>query len=177
VTSGADELREVRILEFPIDVNQRASEAFEGLRREFTLVAMRTTEAAEVPARLLELVAALTDEFEGISSGPDRLRAEAEERGDLVVAELVHHVPLAVLPACVALNEMIDEADEYCRQGDLLLSLASPPEAVAFRRWYLGEFTAQLNGEPPLPWPQADQEALLRQPRLRGTSEAQPRGR
>ncbi|MGI8686620.1 MAG: hypothetical protein ACR2MO_16280 [Acidimicrobiales bacterium] len=132
-------------------------------------MAIRTPDSAEVPARLLELVQRLTDEIEGISSEPDRRRAEAEERGDTVIPELVHHVPLSVVPACIALNDMCDEADEYCRRGDLLLSLASPPEAVAFRRWYLGEFTAQLRGEPPLPWPKADQEALLRDTRLRDT--------
>jgi uncharacterized protein YfaT (DUF1175 family) len=48
------------------------------------------------------------------------------------------------------------------------LQRASPPEAVAFRRWYLGEFTAQLQGEPPLPWPQADHATLVRDARLRG---------
>jgi len=170
VTSAAGELRVVRVLDFPVEVDLRASEAFEGLRREFTLVAMRTPGSAEVPARLVELVEALTDEFGAVSSEPDRKKAEAAERGDTVVAELVYHVPPSVAPACVALNDMCDEADEYCRHGDVLLSLATPLEAIAFRRWYLGEFTAQIAGEAPLPWSQADQEALLRDTLLRGTS-------
>lgn len=167
---GAGELRQVRILGFPLDVYQRANEAFEGLRREFTLVAMRTPEAAAVPTRLLQLIEALTDEFGAITSEPDRLRDEAIGRGELVVDELVHHLPPAAGEACVALNEMLDEADEFCRQGDVLLSLASPPEAIVFRRWYLGEMTAQLRGEPPLPWSQVDQAAVLAEPRLRATT-------
>lgn len=134
------------------------------------LVAMRTPAAGEVPVRLLQLVDALTDEFQGISSEADRVRDEARARGDKVVPQLVHHMPEAAAAACVALNDMCDEADEYCRQGEVLLSLASPPEAITFRRWYLGEFTAQLSGEPPLPWPQADRDALLRDATLRGTT-------
>lgn len=164
------ELHTIRILEFPLDVGERASEAFEGLRREFTLVAMRTADAGEVPERLIQLIDALTDEFQGFSSEADRVRDEALARGDMVVPELVHHMPMEAAAACVALNDMCDEADEYCRQGEVLLSLASPPAAVAFRRWYLGEFTAQLNGEPPLPWPQADKDDLLRDTQLRGAS-------
>ena len=168
--AGGDELRQVRILGFPLDVYQRTAEAFEGLRREFTLVAMRTPEAVEVPARLLQLIDALTDEFEGLSSEPDRLRDEAISRGEQVVDELVHHLPAAAEGACVALNGMLDEADEFCRQGQILLSLASPPEAIVFRRWYLGEFTAQLRGNPPVPWSEVDHAAVLDEPRLRGTT-------
>jgi hypothetical protein len=46
---------------------------------------------------------------------------------------------------------MLEEADEYCR-SDQLLTLATPPTLVAFRRWYLGEFIAQIDGRPPQPW-------------------------
>lgn len=167
-----NDVREVHILEFPLDVYRRATEAFEGLRREFELVAIRTPEAGEVPKRLLQVIDALTDQYESISSEPDRLRDEAIARGQTVVAALVHQFPVAAAEACVVLNNMLDEADEFCRQGAVLLSLASPPEAIAFRRWYLGEFTAQVRGEPPLPWSRADQAALLRDSRLRGTAES-----
>lgn len=162
------ELREVRVLNFPLDVYQRSTEAFEGLRREFALVAIRTPEAQDVPARLLELVDVLVDQYEGMNVEANELRDAAIERGEQVIEELVYRMPPAAAGACIALNEMLDEADEFCADGDLLLSLASPPEAVAFRRWYLGEVVAQLNGQPPLPWTEADVDALLRKPRLRG---------
>ena len=160
------------MLGFPLDVYQRTAEAFEGLRREFTLVAMRTPDAARVPARLLQLIEALTDEFQGISSEPDRLRDEAIARGETSLPELVHHIPPAAEAGCVALNGMLDEADQFCRHGQVLLSLASPAEAVVFRRWYLGEITAQLRGEPPLPWSHVDHAAVLASPGLRGMTEA-----
>ena len=169
--SGRDGgLREVRVLQFPLDVYRRATEVFEGQRREFVLVAMRTPEAPDVPDRLLQLVAALSEEYEGLNPEADEMRDQAILRGDTVVDELVYRMPPAVVDACVALNRMMDEADEFCREGDVLLSMASPPEAVAFRRWYLGEITGQLAGEQPVPWPQADMEKLLHDPTLRGTS-------
>ena len=160
---------EVRLLRFPLDVHRRASENFEGLRREFALIAMRTPEAQEVPARLLELVDALTNEYQGLNDEADAIRDAAAARGERVLDELVYRVPPAAAEACIALSRMADEADEYCGRGDLLLSMASPPEAVAFRRWFLGEIVAQLRGEPPVGWPDADHDELLRDPALRGT--------
>lgn len=168
MSAGGPELLDVRVRQFPLDVYRRASEAFEGLQREFTLVAMRTPGSEEVPARLLELVEALTGEYAGLNEATDQIRDAAIERGDKSVDELVYRLPRNAVEACVALNDMLDEADEFCRQGDVLLSLASPPEAVAFRRWYLGEMVAQLRGEPPLAWTDADHDALAHDPRLRG---------
>lgn len=167
-TSG--EIREVRLLRFPLEVHRRASEGFEGLRREFQLIAFRGPGADDVPERLLRLVDALATEYQGLNVEADMVRDEALARGEAEVAELVYRAPPGVAEACIVLSQMADEADEFCRRGDVLLTLASTPEAVAFRRWYLGEFVAQVNGEPPLPWPDADHEALARDPRLRGTT-------
>lgn len=172
MSDGSPELHEVRILQFPLDVYQRSTEAFEGLQREFALIAMRSEEADALPDRLLRLVSALNHEYGDLTSESDRKRDEAIARGETVVAELVHHVPGSVADACIALNALLDEADEFCRQGELLLTLATTPEGVAFRRWYLGEFIAQVRGEDPLPWSEVDQEALLENPRLRGTAGA-----
>ncbi len=168
MSAGGPELVDVRVCQFPLDVYRRAAEAFEGLQREFTLVAMRTPAAEEVPSRLLELVETLTGEYGGLNDGADQIRDAAIERGETSLDELVYRLPRNAAEACIALNDMLDEADEFCRQGDVLLSLASPPEAVAFRRWYLGEMGAQLRGQPPLAWTDADHDALLRDPRLRG---------
>jgi hypothetical protein len=50
------------------------------------------------------------------------------------------------------LIDMLDEADAFCRGGDLLM-LATPDDQVAFRRWFLAEFVTQLGGGAPTPWP------------------------
>ena len=50
---------------------------------------------------------------------------------------------------------MLEEADDYCRRGDHLLTLATPEEERRFRRWFIGEFVDQIEGKPPTPWPGA----------------------
>ena len=50
------------------------------------------------------------------------------------------------------LGAIFDEADDYCRAGEHLLSLATPPEALAFRKWFINEFVAQIGGSAPVPW-------------------------
>ena len=169
MSGTATDLKEVRLLDFPLEVHQRTSEAFEGLRREFVLIALGGPDAHDVPSRLLRLVETLTTEFAGVDERADRERDDAIERGESVLDELVYRVPTALAPACQSLSEMLDEADEFCRKGDLLLSLASSPESVAFRRWILGEFVAQINGRPPLPWSAVDVTTLAGNPVLRGT--------
>ena len=62
-------------------------------------------------------------------------------------------MPPAIGPACVHLVDLLREADEYCRHGDLL-TMATPPEAVVFREWFLLEFAKQVDGNPPTPWPE-----------------------
>ena len=51
-------------------------------------------------------------------------------------------------PPPVELPRTLAEADEFCRRGELL-TLATPPEYVAFREWFLGEIVRQLDGQPP----------------------------
>ncbi|MDP8936487.1 MAG: hypothetical protein M3O23_01920, partial [Actinomycetota bacterium] len=45
-------------------------------------------------------------------------------------------MPAEVGPAAAEFNRLLDEADEFCRAGDLL-TLATPPDTAAFRRWFL----------------------------------------
>ena len=48
---------------------------------------------------------------------------------------------------------MLDEADAYCREGAHLLTVATPPEELRFRRWFISEFVVQVGGAAPTPWP------------------------
>ena len=60
-------------------------------------------------------------------------------------------MPAALAAAARRLRTLLDEADAFCRAGDLL-TLATQPEGVAFRHWYLDEFQRQIDGRPPRPW-------------------------
>lgn len=145
-----NELREVRLLGFPLRLHQHAVEHHAELIREFQLLALDTQSDRDVPRRLVDLMAELTTAYAGASATPDAEREAALARGD-ETADLTYHVPESAGEACRRLDRMLDEADAFCRT-DQLLTLAASDEAAAFRRWYLSEFAAQLAGAEPTPW-------------------------
>lgn len=150
------DMMEVRLLDVSLVDYQRSTEHHDELVREFALINEARREAiregaAEVPARLLALIDDLTARFAAFSAGPTAALRAALERGDERI-DLLYTVPTAVGPAAEELNRLLDEADEFCRAGDLL-TLASPPGTAAFRRWFLDQFGAQIAGAPPTPWP------------------------
>jgi len=143
----------VHILGFPLPLYQRSLEHSNELLREFALIGLSQKEgdSRPLPSRLIELVDALTRDYAGVTDEADAQRDEALEAG-LEVIDLTYLVPAGVAEASQALGAMLDEADEYCRRGGTLLTLATPPETKQFRDWYLGEFTAQVAGAEPTPW-------------------------
>jgi hypothetical protein len=108
--------------------------------------------ARHVPSRLIDLIDTLTADFEGVSTAQEQELYAAVEAGTETLDQ-VYRVPAEAAPASKALGEMLDEADEYCRQGQHLLTLASDEELVRFRWWYLDQFIDQVEGKPPVAWP------------------------
>jgi hypothetical protein len=146
------ELIEVRIVGLPVDVYREAAEHTDELMREFALMAADPGAHgdAAVPTRLLSLVEELRTRFSGFTAQPDAELNEASIRGDSTL-DLFFLVPPDAARGAADLDQLLDEADAFCRSGDLL-TLATPPEVVAFRRWFLREFVRQSRGEPPVPW-------------------------
>lgn len=145
-------LVEVRLLRLPLEVWQRTQEHVDGLLREFALMAQDDEARLATPGRLLDLVQQLTAGFGGFSEAQVVAMVEALERGEAEI-DLSYAVPPAAAGAAQQLGDMLDEADEYCRRGDHLLTLATPEEELRFRRWFISEFVDQLGGAPPTPWP------------------------
>lgn len=150
--SGSEDVVEVRILSLPIPVLQVAREHGDGLLREFTLIELGEGDATGVPERLVALGEELRERFSGFTAATDAQLAEAEAAGAGQV-DLVYRLPPDAAEASERLGTLLDEADEYCRSGELL-TLVTPPEALAFRRWFLGEFVRQIGGEAPRSWPE-----------------------
>ena len=150
-TEPAAPLFEVRLLQMSLAVVRRSSEHNDELLREFALI--RDEGSDQVPARLLALMEELRSRFASFSAGPTAA-LEAAMEGPQEEIDLVYQVPMETRQAVAQLGAMLDEADDFCRAGDLL-TLATPPEALAFRRWFLDEFVRQLDGEPPRSWPDA----------------------
>ena len=152
MTAVDDELVEVRLLGFPLQAYERAQEHGDGLVRELMLIAQSSPQEHEVPVRLTAIVTELSSRFAGFGDDTDAVRDAAIDRGERSI-DLVYRLPRAAGAASVHLGDILDEADEYCRQGEHLLSLTTPPEALAFRRWFLGEIVRQVDGEAPTSWP------------------------
>jgi hypothetical protein len=155
---------QVHLLGLPVPIAARASEHFEGLMREFALIASGLDGAPDeqhVPARLLELVDSLNQAYGGINNDADRRLEDAIERHDEVIDDHVLTIPKAAGPAAEALDRLIDEANVYCRRGEHLLTTAFPPDVDAYRRWYLGQVLDQLDGKQPVAWPDSPQAAAL----------------
>lgn len=152
MSDGGGELVEVRLVNLSLAAYQDSSEHHDELFREFALILSRHPSSGhEVLGRLLGLMEDLTVRFSAFTSTPRQELLTALDRGDASI-DLTYQVPAAVRQACLDLAQLLEEADEYCRQGELL-TLAPPPDAVAFRDWYLGEFVAQIDGRAPTPWP------------------------
>lgn len=147
---AADGLIAVRLIGLPVRLQQRSSQHHDELVREFQLIRTRGP-AHHVPVRLIALTDALTERFGSFTAGTEAELAAARRRGDETV-DLVYRVPREVSDAVDLLGRMLDEVDVYCRAGTELLTLAAPADLVAFRRWFLDEFTRQAEGMPPRPW-------------------------
>jgi hypothetical protein len=96
-------------------------------------------------------MADLEGRFGAFTSEPTAALAEAMARGDETV-DLVYRVPSGVREAALELDALLDEADAFCLSGEHLLTLATPPEPLRFRRWFLTEFVAQIDGAAPTAW-------------------------
>ena len=149
-SSTTEDLVEVHLIGVPLEERQRAAQHFDELMREFALMAGDAT-AGTVPSRLLELRNALLARFSSFLAGAGAEMDAALARGATSI-DVHYRVPASIGTAAAQLDALLDEADEYCRSGDHLLTLAAPERAVRFRRWYLGEFVRQVAGQPPEPW-------------------------
>ena len=157
---GSTALRTVRVLRLPLAVSARSTQHFDELMREFALITLDTERDREstdskrpVPERLLDVVAELTDEFAVFTAAVTAQREAAAARGDSEI-DLTYHMPPSTTDAVRQLEALLEEVDDFCRSGQHLITLATPAESLAFRRWYLNEFIAQMErDEPPVPWP------------------------
>ena len=123
----------------------------EALTREFQLIEFGAEDASSPPARLLELTSRMRREYDRFDFATSRreLSAALDHGTDTIDLELV--VPPGAGAAAQLFLRTMDETDEWCERGELL-TLASPPDRRALRRWFFGEIERQVRGAPPVPW-------------------------
>lgn len=151
VTAGpSDGLVEIQLLGIPLALYGEAAEHSDELRRELSLIHQGADEHS-VPIRLQRLVDELGARFGTFTAPSTGALHAALARGDERI-DLTYRVPPEVKEASTELAVLLDEADAFCLAGEHLLTLATAPRPLAFRRWFLGEFVAQVDGRSPVPW-------------------------
>ena len=97
---------------------------------------------------MLALARQLRDRFYG-------LNANLEAQVDAAVATATRRSICrcawrrSAAKAALTLGALFDEADAFCRNGDLL-TLAESDDVREFRTWYIEEVVRQLDGGPPI---------------------------
>lgn len=151
--SQGGEILPVVLLNVPVGLWERTDEEGKDLMREFTLITLQESHDASVPQRLLDLVSELEESYGTVGEEQSARLERARAAGEMEIERLEYRLPPAAAADIERLAAMLDEADDYCRQGKHLLSLASSPAAKAFRDWFLDEMLIQLSGGEPTPWP------------------------
>jgi hypothetical protein len=150
-----DTMVDVHLLGLPVMVWSKTQEHVDELLREFGHIAEQIRSQggpSEVPVRLTDLIHALTAEYGSLNTEQDARLSAAAAAGLPLVDDLPLKVPREAAGAVTHLDAMLDEADAYCSAGEHLLTLATPPELVRFRKWYLDEITGQMAGHAPVAW-------------------------
>jgi anti-sigma regulatory factor (Ser/Thr protein kinase) len=138
----------VRILSVPLSLYIGFQQHFRELRREVRLLALAHEDDYPLAKSLSDLFATLDRHLrEGI--GVEQIEAAiAKNRSE---TDLVVHMPRSTARTLSRFVELLDLADDFCRQ-QRLLSLARTPEQRRFQTWFLREFVRQAEGGEPLPW-------------------------
>jgi hypothetical protein len=152
--TAPDDLVTIQVLGIPIALQVRAQEHADELTRELTLIGAQLRQEGnirELPALLVTLIEQLNARYSRFTTEQEQLLADATDRGDDTI-DLTYQLPASAAPHAQELGDLLDQADVYCRTGRHLLTLATPDDLVAFRRWYLSQFIDQVAGQPPVPW-------------------------
>ena len=142
---------QVWLLAVPLKVWQRAEEHHDELMREMALLALDPSSAHDLPRRLLELVDVLGRQYSASSERPDGDRTAAIARGQDRV-DFVCEISRTAGAAAAKFGALLEEAEDYCLRGDLLLTLGWGEVERSFARWYLDQFVNQAAGQEPVAW-------------------------
>lgn len=138
----------VQILGVPLRLYIGFQQHFRELRREVRLLSLAHEHDYPLAKSLSDLFTTLDRHLrEGI--GVEQI--EAAVAAKRTHTDLVVHMPRATARTLSRFVELLDLADDFCRQ-QRLLALARSPEQRRFQGWFLLEFVRQARGEAPVPW-------------------------
>jgi len=139
--------------DYPLRLWAEQEEYTQSLLREFQLLLMgeesgQLRDAA--PGRLVVLAKLFQTRFGPLLQSISEERQSAYDQGlDRIDSSipLVHGTPELL----DQVREVRQAADDFCRQGDLLL-LPRPAHLLALSEWVHAELVAQYEGADPTPW-------------------------
>jgi len=139
----------------PLELHGQVAAHVDALQREFEMVLRDQADAGRaatdpVPTDLRGRFQQLRHEFGYLGEQTHAVLTDARERGG-AVADIAFDASPDVAEVSRGLLSLLVDADEYCRAGDLM-TLAAPPEVLAFHEWFLTELISQSEGNPPRPW-------------------------
>ncbi len=149
------ELRTVVLRQYPVRLGVAAKQHNDELVREFTIIAAGLTDRTAqdaLPSRLTAVMDVIRRQYGAPLEERDARLFAALDAG-VEEIDVEQKLPPAAAGAAQALGAILDEADEFCRQGRHLLTLETPPDVLQYRRWYLSEVVTQLEGGAATPWP------------------------
>jgi hypothetical protein len=156
MTEVDEDLFEVRLLDVPLVLRERSRQHGADLLREMELISLgyaTGTARHELPRRLLELAKELERVYGPyVAANTDEMDA-ALDRGEDTLAEVVYHLPRKSVSFMDHVEAILREVDDYCREGQQLLTLTPPADVAVYREWASSEVRRQYDGAPPTPWP------------------------
>ena len=147
-TGAAVEIAEVTLLHVPVQAHLTFQRHYRELRRELRLLSMSHEEKYPVAKTLLELLGSLEGRLPR-DLGTEQIDA-AHDRGDQYV-DLSVRLSTARVVRVGQISELLDLADDFCREERLLV-LGRTPGQASFQRWMLGQYVAQTAGLPAQAW-------------------------
>ncbi len=139
----------VALQQMPVETYVEFAIQHRELRRELRLLSLAHGDTYPIATSISRVFRMFEDQLRR-TTGRDALEDALEDgRAGLLDLHLV--VPPELPHTASRMVDMLELADSFCR-SERLLTLATSPEQRAFRRWYLGEFVRQGDGEAPTPW-------------------------
>ncbi len=154
VTSAPVPVRTGVLRDYPLRLWAEQDEYTQDLLREFKLLLIgeRTGRLADAaPGQLVLLAELFETRFGALLQSISAERQAAYDRG---LDRIDSRIPLVdgAPELLEQVRQVLTAADDFCRQGDLLL-LPRPPHLVALSDWVRTELTTQYAGGAPTPWP------------------------
>jgi hypothetical protein len=139
---------DIRFLGMPVELFATLRRHFNELGRELRLLALSEPDRYPLAVEFSDTFLEVEYQRRQVA-GIEALDAAIDRGGASV--DLAYTTPATAPATMLRLQELIPRVyDEL--SGTVLLSVPPPPELVALEEWYLGEFSRQAAGEPPMRW-------------------------